>query len=66
MTEYEDIEDIDIDADYKNSFVHNVMHVVDVTSSSCARFTYTKEESMEVYGLTEKQYEFYKSVKYNF
>ena len=66
MTEFEDIEDIDIDVDYKNSFVHKGTHVVDVTSSECARFNYTKEESMKEYDLTSAQYEFYKSVKYNF
>ena len=63
MTEYEDIEDIDIDVDYKNSFVSNGTHVIDCTVSDCGRFSYSKKESMKEYGLTETQYNFYKSVK---
>jgi len=63
MTEFEDIEDIDIDVDYKNSFVSNGTHVIDCTVSDCGRFSYSKKESMQEYGLTETQYNYYKSVK---
>ena len=62
MTEFEDIEDIDVD-ELKNSFISKGTHVIDCTVSDCGRFSYSKKESMKEYGLTETQYEFYKSVK---
>ena len=63
MTEYDNVLDKEVEVDYKNSFVLKGMHVVDVTSSECGRFKYTKEESMKEYELTSAQYDFYNSVK---
>ena len=49
--------------DYKNSFTCKDTDITDCTLSPCGRFSYSKKESMQQYGLTETQYEFYKSVK---
>ena len=63
MTEYDNVENKEVEVDYKNSFVSKGTHVIDCTSSQCGRFSYSKKESMKEYGLTETQYNFYKSVK---
>ena len=49
--------------DYKNSFTCKDTDITNCTLSPCGRFSYSKKESMQEYGLTETQYEFYKSVK---
>ena len=45
--------------DYKNSFTCKDTDITNCTLSPCGRFSYSKKE----YGLTETQYNFYKSVK---
>ena len=67
MTEYDNVENEEVEQevkfDYKNSFVSKNTDIINCTLSTCGRFKYSKEESMKEYGLTETQYEFYKSVK---
>jgi hypothetical protein len=65
MTEYDNINNKEIEVDYKKSFLHNGTHVINCTISECGRFSYSKEESMKAYDLTELQYNFYTSQKGN-
>ena len=65
MTEYDNVNNKEIEVDYKKSFLHNGTHVINCTISECGRFSYSKEESMKEYDLTELQYNFYTSQKGN-
>ena len=65
MTEFDNVKNEEVESDYKRSFLHNGTHVINCTISECGRFSYSKEESMEIYDLTELQYNFYTSQKEN-
>ena len=63
MTEFDNIRNEEVEVDYKGSFLHNGHHIINCTLSTCGRFSYTKEESMKEYDLTETQYDFYNTQK---
>lgn len=65
MIEFDNVENKEVESDYKRSFLHNGTHVINCTISECGRFSYSKEESMKAYDLTELQYNFYTSQKEN-
>ena len=65
MTEFDNVLNEEVETDYKRSFLHNGNHIINCTLSTCGRFSYSKEESMKEYNLTELQYDFYNSQKEN-
>ena len=65
MTEFDNIRNEEVEVDYKGSFLHNGNHIINCNLSTCGRFSYTKEESMKEYDLTETQYDFYNTQKEN-